>query len=40
MANLSKSIDASLTNQDQKAGEYKFTRGIVDDVTRMLYKAG
>lgn len=40
VARLSKKIDATLTNPDQKAGEYKFQRSIIEDITRMMYKAG
>ncbi|KAK4026554.1 Uncharacterized protein APZ42_017213 [Daphnia magna] len=40
VARLSKDIDATLTNPDQKAGEDKFQRGLLEDITRILFKAG
>lgn len=40
VARLSKKIDAALTNPDQRAGELKLQKTIIDDITRILYKAG
>lgn len=40
MANISRNIDSSLTNPDQKAGEQKFQRALIEDIARMMYKAG
>jgi hypothetical protein len=40
VARLSRDIDATLTNPDQKAGEHKFQKGLLDDITRILFKAG
>lgn len=40
VARLSRNIEGALTNVDQKAGEHKFQRGLVEDIARIMYKAG
>lgn len=40
VARLSRDIDATLNNPDQQAGEEKFQRGLLEDITRILFKAG
>ncbi|EFX82133.1 hypothetical protein DAPPUDRAFT_241234 [Daphnia pulex] len=40
MARLSREIDASLLNADQRAGERKFQKTLQEDISRMMYKAG
>jgi hypothetical protein len=40
MARLSREIDASLLNADQRAGERKFQKTLQEDIARMMYKAG
>lgn len=40
VARLSKKIETALTNPDQRAGELKLQRTILEDISRILYKAG
>ncbi|XP_057376635.1 uncharacterized protein LOC130697862 [Daphnia carinata] len=40
MARLSREIDSSLVNADQRAGERKFQKTLQEDIARMMYKAG
>jgi hypothetical protein len=40
VARLSRDIDSTINNPDQRAGEEKFQRGLLEDITRILFKAG
>lgn len=40
VARLSRQIDAALTSPDQRAGEYKLQRTLVEDIARIMFKAG
>lgn len=40
VARLSRQIETALTNPDQKAGETKLQRTLVEDISRIMFKAG